>query len=111
MDVVLMPTNLQMHWHALATHVIYLQVNHIVNSGMQLRMKLQMVQAHGAECCVSEQEGAASREILQTEAESTKNNDLRDLLPYGIAIHHAGMPRADRTLVEDLFGDRHIQVK
>lgn len=56
------------------------------------------------------QEGAASREILQTEAESTKNNDLRDLLPYGIAIHHAGMLRADRTLVEDLFADRHIQV-
>ena len=56
------------------------------------------------------QESAASREILQTEAESTKNSDLRDLLPFGIAIHHAGMLRADRTLVEDLFADRHVQV-
>jgi hypothetical protein len=55
-------------------------------------------------------EDGASREILQTEAESTKNKDLADLLPYGFAIHHAGMTRADRTLVEDLFSDGHIQV-
>ena len=36
--------------------------------------------------------------------------ELKDLLPYGFAIHHAGMSRVDRTLVEDLFADRHIQV-
>uniref|UniRef100_A0A8C2X5M2 U5 small nuclear ribonucleoprotein 200 kDa helicase n=1 Tax=Cyclopterus lumpus TaxID=8103 RepID=A0A8C2X5M2_CYCLU len=39
-----------------------------------------------------------------------KNLELKDLLPYGFAIHHAGMTRVDRTLVEDLFADRHIQV-
>jgi pre-mRNA-splicing helicase BRR2 len=53
---------------------------------------------------------SASREILQTEAEGVKNGDLRELLPYGFGIHHAGMARADRTLVEDLFADGHIQV-
>lgn len=53
---------------------------------------------------------AASREILQTEAAAVKNADLADLLPYGLAIHHAGMTRADRTLVEDLFADGHIQI-
>ncbi|KAJ3311396.1 DEIH-box ATPase [Blyttiomyces sp. JEL0837] len=53
---------------------------------------------------------AASREILQTEAGTVKNTDLQDLLPYGFAIHHAGMSRADRTLVEDLFSDGHIQI-
>uniref|UniRef100_A0A8C9W1P2 U5 small nuclear ribonucleoprotein 200 kDa helicase n=1 Tax=Scleropages formosus TaxID=113540 RepID=A0A8C9W1P2_SCLFO len=40
----------------------------------------------------------------------TQNLELKDLLPYGFAIHHAGMTRVDRTLVEDLFADRHIQV-
>lgn len=39
-----------------------------------------------------------------------KNNDLKELLPYGFAIHHAGMNRVDRALVEDLFADRHIQL-
>lgn len=80
-------------------------------------------------------EGSASTEVLRTEAEQVKvdhsscmlccfrlyydlkwfyfvlkNQELRDLLPYGFAIHHAGMTRVDRTLVEDLFADRHIQV-
>uniref|UniRef100_A0A672JNQ1 Activating signal cointegrator 1 complex subunit 3 n=1 Tax=Salarias fasciatus TaxID=181472 RepID=A0A672JNQ1_SALFA len=50
-------------------------------------------------------EGSASTEVLRTE-----NLELKDLLPYGFAIHHAGMTRVDRTLVEDLFADRHIQV-
>lgn len=39
-----------------------------------------------------------------------QNEDLRDLLPYGFGVHHAGMTRVDRNMVEDLFADRHIQV-
>ncbi|OLY81668.1 U5 small nuclear ribonucleoprotein 200 kDa helicase [Smittium mucronatum] len=52
----------------------------------------------------------ASREILLSEAESTKDQVLKDILPYGFAVHHAGMTRVDRTLVEELFADGHIQV-
>jgi pre-mRNA-splicing helicase BRR2 len=53
---------------------------------------------------------AGTREILQTEADQVSDPNLKDLLPYGFAIHHAGMSRADRTTVEDLFGDKAIQV-
>jgi pre-mRNA-splicing helicase BRR2 len=55
-------------------------------------------------------EDSASREILQTHTELVKSNDLKDLLPYGFAVHHAGMTRGDRQLVEDLFADGHVQV-
>ncbi|XP_077325657.1 U5 small nuclear ribonucleoprotein 200 kDa helicase [Lithobates pipiens] len=55
-------------------------------------------------------EGSASTEVLRSEADQCKNLELKDLLPYGFAIHHAGMSRVDRTLVEDLFADKHIQV-
>ncbi|EDV19743.1 uncharacterized protein TRIADDRAFT_51100 [Trichoplax adhaerens] len=55
-------------------------------------------------------EDSASTEILRTEADQVKNNELKELLPYGFAIHHAGMTRVDRTLVEDLFADKHVQV-
>ncbi|KAK2163706.1 hypothetical protein LSH36_75g12085 [Paralvinella palmiformis] len=55
-------------------------------------------------------EGSASMEIVRTEAQEVKNLELKDLLPYGFAIHHAGMSRVDRTLVEDLFADHHIKV-
>lgn len=52
----------------------------------------------------------ASTMVLRQEAEQVKNSELKDLLPYGFAVHHAGMTRVDRTLVEDLFDDKHIQV-
>nr|XP_022344638.1 U5 small nuclear ribonucleoprotein 200 kDa helicase-like [Crassostrea virginica] len=55
-------------------------------------------------------EGSVSTEVLRTEAEQVKNLELKDLLPYGFGIHHAGMAKVDRILVEDLFVDRHIQV-
>ncbi|GAA5834693.1 hypothetical protein JCM9279_007084 [Rhodotorula babjevae] len=52
----------------------------------------------------------ATREILTSEAESVQDPNLKDLLPFGFAIHHAGMNRVDRTLVEDLFNDGRVQV-
>ncbi|KZO96269.1 Sec63-domain-containing protein [Calocera viscosa TUFC12733] len=53
---------------------------------------------------------SATREILLTEVENVKDPNLRDLLPFGFGIHHAGMTREDRNLVEDLFTDGHLQV-
>ncbi|KAI3923489.1 hypothetical protein MKW92_028346 [Papaver armeniacum] len=55
-------------------------------------------------------EDSVSREILQTESGHVRSNDLKDLLPYGFAIHHAGMARTDRELVEILFGQGDVQV-
>ncbi len=51
-----------------------------------------------------------SREILMSEAPNVKNKDLQDLMPFGFGVHHAGMTREDRTLVEELFADGHLQV-
>ncbi|KAJ9088373.1 Pre-mRNA-splicing helicase BRR2 [Entomophthora muscae] len=53
---------------------------------------------------------SSSKEILENDADAIKDAALKDLLPYGFAIHHAGMARADRTAVEDLFREGHIQV-
>ncbi|TFK49242.1 putative RNA helicase [Heliocybe sulcata] len=53
---------------------------------------------------------SAVREILNEEASNVKDGNLKDLLPFGFAIHHAGMTREDRGLVEELFADGSIQV-
>lgn len=53
---------------------------------------------------------AGTREVLSEAANSVNNADLKDILPYGFGIHHAGMSRADRTDVEELFASGHIQV-
>ena len=55
-------------------------------------------------------EGSASAEILQSEVDHVTDLELKDLLPYGFAIHHAGMHKLDRALVEDLFRNNRIQV-
>ena len=52
----------------------------------------------------------ARREILRTESQNVTNAQLREILPFGFAIHHAGLTRGDRRLVEDLFTDGHVQV-
>uniref|UniRef100_A0A0D3ARQ2 RNA helicase n=1 Tax=Brassica oleracea var. oleracea TaxID=109376 RepID=A0A0D3ARQ2_BRAOL len=55
-------------------------------------------------------EDSASREVLQSQIELIKNGDLKKLLPCGFAIHHAGLARGDREIVEALFGEGHVQV-
>ena len=52
----------------------------------------------------------ATREILLEEANNVKDSNLKDLLQFGFGIHHAGMTREDRMLVEELFADGHLQV-
>uniref|UniRef100_A0A0N4ZWS8 U5 small nuclear ribonucleoprotein 200 kDa helicase n=1 Tax=Parastrongyloides trichosuri TaxID=131310 RepID=A0A0N4ZWS8_PARTI len=47
---------------------------------------------------------------IQDDSSSAENPDLKDLLPFGIGIHHAGMNRVDRTAVEDLFADSHLRI-
>ncbi len=40
----------------------------------------------------------------------SKNAQLRDLFPYGIGMHHAGMLRQDRNMVEKYFAKGFIKV-
>ncbi|CRK12775.1 hypothetical protein BN1723_017304, partial [Verticillium longisporum] len=53
---------------------------------------------------------AGSREVLNEASSQATDKELKDLLPYGFGIHHAGMSRIDRTDVEDLFARGAIQV-
>ncbi|KAI1210026.1 Sec63-domain-containing protein [Annulohypoxylon truncatum] len=41
---------------------------------------------------------------------SSKARELRDLLPKGLGIHHAGLTRSDRNLMENLFSKGVIKV-
>lgn len=53
---------------------------------------------------------ALTKDVLKTEGARTISNDVKDLLPFGIGIHHAGLPRDDRKMIEDLFAQKHIQI-
>ena len=49
-------------------------------------------------------------EAAMKDLRSTKGRELRDLVPKGIGIHHAGMARSDRNLMERLFGEGVLKV-
>jgi len=53
---------------------------------------------------------SAKAELKERLEAESKNSDLEQLLPYGFAIHHAGMTRSDRNLVEEAFAAGHLQV-
>lgn len=55
-------------------------------------------------------EDSASRGVLASEADNCTSTELRELLPFGFGVHHAGMVKSDRALVEDLFTEGHLQV-
>ncbi|CAI5728717.1 unnamed protein product [Peronospora effusa] len=47
---------------------------------------------------------------LQDRVQKSRNKELRELLGYGMGIHHAGMLRSDRNLTEQLFEQGYIRV-
>ena len=47
---------------------------------------------------------------IQKKIRRLKTSDLADLVTDSIGIHHAGMLRADRSLIEELFRQKKIQV-
>jgi pre-mRNA-splicing helicase BRR2 len=48
--------------------------------------------------------------ILNEDLPRIKDNELKELLPLGIGIHHAGLSRGDREIVEDYFNDGLVQL-
>ncbi|XP_071957193.1 activating signal cointegrator 1 complex subunit 3-like [Antedon mediterranea] len=53
----------------------------------------------------SPQYGSAQKQVSRS-----RNKQLRELFNDGFSIHHAGMLRQDRTMVERLFAEGHIKV-
>ncbi|KAK0627137.1 Sec63 Brl domain-containing protein [Immersiella caudata] len=49
-------------------------------------------------------------EAAMKDVKQTKGRELRELVPKGIGIHHAGMARSDRNLMERLFGEGVLKV-
>ena len=48
--------------------------------------------------------------LINAQVMKSRNKQLRELFPDGFSIHHAGMLRQDRTMVEQLFARGLIRV-
>uniref|UniRef100_A0A8C5UKZ0 Activating signal cointegrator 1 complex subunit 3 n=1 Tax=Malurus cyaneus samueli TaxID=2593467 RepID=A0A8C5UKZ0_9PASS len=78
--------------------------NATVRTAMALREKAKN---NGHICHFLSPQGS---EYGQAEKQRSRNKQLRELFPDGFSIHHAGMLRQDRSLVENLFSNGHIKV-
>lgn len=50
-----------------------------------------------------------SNELLSQEADLVTDKNLKNLLPNGFGIHHAGLRSQERATIEDLFAGGHIR--
>lgn len=70
---------------------------------------LQLKEAMSIKGLLGEVVTSNSKGVLKHEAQNvTSSAHLKELLEYGIGIHHAGLAKNDRTLVEELFAAGHL---
>lgn len=48
--------------------------------------------------------------LVHEKVQRSRNKQMREMFPDGFSIHHAGMLRQDRSLVENLFSRGYIKV-
>ena len=53
---------------------------------------------------------SSARDFWKIHLNQSQDQNLKQLFPYGIAIHHAGMLRSDRSLVEKMFSEGAVSV-
>ncbi|NXB10444.1 ASCC3 protein, partial [Cnemophilus loriae] len=80
--------------------------NATVRTAMALREKAKN---NGHICHFLSPQGSEYRQA-EKQVQRSRNKQLRELFPDGFSIHHAGMLRQDRSLVESLFSNGHIKV-
>lgn len=55
-------------------------------------------------------QGQERWQMFRREVGTSRNKEMRELFDHGFGIHHAGMLRSDRNLMERLFEARAIKV-
>ena len=90
-------------------HQVMVFVNSRKDTINTVRTFLQMAQDHQCQdlfdCQAAEGFATAIKDL-----KNSKGRELREIVPMGFGIHHAGMPRSDRNRVERLFAQGHINV-
>ena len=51
-----------------------------------------------------------SYRLFRRDIAESRNQEMRELFDFGFGIHHAGMLRSDRNMMERMFGARAIKV-
>lgn len=79
------------------------------DTGKSARMIATKAQTNG-DTAVFDCSDAPKYDLAAKDAKKSRNKELLEVFASGIGIHHAGMLRSDRTLVERMFSQGFIKV-
>ncbi|CAG9467191.1 unnamed protein product [Pedinophyceae sp. YPF-701] len=80
------------------------------DTGKTARALAEIAQARGHLDLFVPEERTEAYEILAREVKKSRNRELQEIFSSGFGMHHAGMLRSDRNLVEKLFARGMIKV-
>ncbi|CAJ1061883.1 activating signal cointegrator 1 complex subunit 3 [Xyrichtys novacula] len=83
---------------------------HARNATVRTAMGLiEMAKNHG-EICFFQAEQSAEYGQCEKQIQRSRNKQMKEMFPEGFGIHHAGMLRSDRSLMESLFSKGLLKV-
>ncbi|XP_053736131.1 activating signal cointegrator 1 complex subunit 3 isoform X2 [Synchiropus splendidus] len=83
---------------------------HARNSTVRTAMSLiEMAKNHGDSCFFQPEQGADYGQC-EKQIHRSRNKQMREMFPEGFGIHHAGMLRSDRNLMENMFSKGYLKV-
>ncbi|XP_075962995.1 activating signal cointegrator 1 complex subunit 3 isoform X6 [Anarhichas minor] len=80
--------------------------NATVRTGMAL---IEMAKNHGETCFFQPDQGPDYGQC-EKQIQRSRNKQMKEMFPEGFGIHHAGMLRSDRSLMESMFSKGHLKV-
>uniref|UniRef100_A0A4W3HS74 Activating signal cointegrator 1 complex subunit 3 n=1 Tax=Callorhinchus milii TaxID=7868 RepID=A0A4W3HS74_CALMI len=83
---------------------------HARNSTVRTAMALQEMAKNRGEIMYFLPKHGPDYGSAEKQIQKSRNKQLREIFPDGFGIHHAGMLRQDRNLVESYFSQGHIKV-
>ncbi|XP_017269735.1 activating signal cointegrator 1 complex subunit 3 isoform X2 [Kryptolebias marmoratus] len=83
---------------------------HARNATVRTAMSLiEMAKNHGEMCFFQPDQGPDYGQC-EKQIQRSRNKQMKEMFPEGFGIHHAGMLRSDRSLMENLFSKGHLKV-
>ncbi|RVE62284.1 hypothetical protein OJAV_G00155540 [Oryzias javanicus] len=83
---------------------------HARNATVRTAMGLiEMAKNHGEICFFQPDQGPDYGQC-EKQIQRSRNKQMKEMFPEGFGIHHAGMLRSDRSLMESLFSKGHLKV-
>ena len=84
---------------------------HARNATLKTALKLRDIAKNSGEITFFMPEDSKEYGNAQKLMSKSRNKQLREIFDDGFSVHHAGLLRADRNLVEKLFSAGHIKVR